>query len=606
MPTIKKSLSSPATLPIALYTSSQVYAIEQDWFADGYSSFALMQQAAWQMAQRIIDVDDIVQSQKSRRLSHENTHLTAQQYNRDKRAVIWAGRGNNGGDGWLIALYLQRAGWQVKVMTVGMVAIDKEENNDSNNSDETEQVSDALKAQRLALTAGCSYLRFEDQGFKDKEFDESDFPRADVYIDALFGIGLDRPPTGIYQQAITTFNRLTERDCALVVAVDVPSGLVASTGQVFERLAVRADITLCLVARKIGLHTKDGKDYAGEVLDIPLIPITSKPITSKSPAATLLQTAYALAPRQQNSYKGSYGHMLIIAGNRVDGSQGMGGAAILSASSAMATGAGKITVACHDAFHGALLTSLPDAMTIDLHDVKGVKTLIKDASVIAIGMGLGRDDKAKALFIAYLNAAIEADKAIVIDADGLYHLATLQSDEHELVKTLKAHSTQHKVYLTPHSGEAAMLLNKEISEIEEDRLTAIKQAADQYGGNWVLKGAGTLILEQNLHDKNNNKPKVYVCATGNAGMATAGMGDVLSGVCAGLLAQLDLADEARSLRQAVLVHGLAGDALLNQLTSDKAGVASGLSLRVGQRGMQAQDMPAAVRSVMEALIVPHR
>jgi NAD(P)H-hydrate repair Nnr-like enzyme with NAD(P)H-hydrate dehydratase domain len=151
-----------------------------------------------------------------------------------------------------------------------------------------------------------------------------------------------------------------------------------------------------------------------------------------------------------------------------------------------------------------------------------------------------------------------------------------------------------------------MLLNKEISEIEEDRLTAIKQAADQYGGNWVLKGAGTLILEQNLHDKNNNKPKVYVCATGNAGMATAGMGDVLSGVCAGLLAQLDLADEARSLRQAVLVHGLAGDALLNQLTSDKASVASGLSLRVGQRGMQAQDMPAAVRSVMEALIVPHR
>ena len=113
-------------------------------------------------------------------------------------------------------------------------------------------------------------------------------------------------------------------------------------------------------------------DHSGKVIDIPLIPY---PINGKifMPVATLITTAYGLSPRRQNSYKGSYGHVLIIGGNRIDGSQGMGGAAILSASSSMAAGAGKITVACHEAFHSALLTSLPDAMTINLHDVDGVQ-----------------------------------------------------------------------------------------------------------------------------------------------------------------------------------------------------------------------------------------
>lgn len=164
MSNIKESLSSFATMPIALYNSQQVYAMEQEWFAKGYSSFALMQQAAWQMAQRIIDIEDSKQSQKNRRLSHSNAHLATQQYKRDRHAFIWVGQGNNGGDGWLIALYLQQAGWQVKVMTVGMTAIDKDDNDNAKNSEkETEQISDARKAKRLAITAGCSYLRFEDR-----------------------------------------------------------------------------------------------------------------------------------------------------------------------------------------------------------------------------------------------------------------------------------------------------------------------------------------------------------------------------------------------------------------------------------------------------------
>ena len=240
------------------------------------------------------------------------------------------------------------------------------------------------------------------------------------------------------------------------------------------------------------------------------------------------------------------------------------------------------------------MTSLPDAMTISLHDADGVKALIKQASVVAIGMGLGRDKKAKTLFIDYIQTAIAEKKPIVIDADGLYHLASLQTERHELIEALRTHSIDYQVCLTPHSGEAARLLSVEIGEIETDRLKAIKQCAAVYSGNWVLKGAGSLVLAQE-----GSKEQVYVCGVGNAGMATAGMGDVLSGVIAGLLAQQDLAVTARHVSQAVLIHGFAGDVLVSQKNDyyDKG------QLLIGQRGLQAQDMPAAIRYVMQSMMV---
>ncbi|ALF59254.1 bifunctional ADP-dependent NAD(P)H-hydrate dehydratase/NAD(P)H-hydrate epimerase [Psychrobacter urativorans] len=580
------------TKPVALYSSQQVYAMEQEWFAQGYDSFALMQQAAWQMTQHIINI----YYQKQSCIANG---VACRHDDRQPRVSIWVGSGNNGGDGWLIAHYLQQAGWQVQVITVGIENI---ENSNAFADMDSAVVSDAIKAQRMAVAAYCSYQRFEDSEFV-LHNQENRLMQADVYVDALFGIGLDRALTSIYKQAIQSFNQVVKSSHtlskhALVIAVDIPSGLVASTGQVFEQVAIQADVTLCLIARKFGLHTKDGMDYAGEVLDIPLIPYTKI-----KPVALLLNRAHGLSVRRQNSYKGSYGHVLIIGGNRIDGSQGMGGAAILASASAMATGAGKMTVACHQAFHGALLTSLPDAMTIDLHDQKGVKHLIKEASVIAIGMGFGRDETAKVLFIDYMQAAMTEGKSIVIDADGLYHLASLQIDKHSVVGQLREYSTKHKVCLTPHSGEAARLLDKSVAEVEMDRLAAIKQCADIYGGSWVLKGAGSLILEQVLEptlEQELEERHVYVCGVGNAGMATAGMGDVLSGVTAGLLAQQDLADDQRSLRQAVLIHGLAGDVLVHQQSCPSN---KNVSLFIGERGLQAQDMPAAIRHVMHLITI---
>ena len=589
---LTNNLLMPNSLPIALYCSEQIYAIEQAWFAQGYDSFALMQQAAWQMTQQVIQLA----AQNKQRLPATSIKGDKIHIHTDNKlsASIWVGQGNNGGDGWLIAYYLQQLGWQVHITTVG---IDKvEDSKSSNHTQDTassfNKVPDAIKAQRLALAAACPYQRFEDSVYNKNNSSQnqasmtmlSNIPVADIYIDAIFGIGLDRVPKGVHKQAMTSFNNASEQAQALVVAVDIPSGLVASTGQVFEHLAIQADVTLCLIARKLGLHTKDGMDYAGKVFDLPLIPYT--PI---APAATLLKGARAMSARRQNSYKGSYGHVLVIGGNQIDGSQGMGGAAILAASSAMATGAGKITVACHDAFHAALLTSLPDAMTIDLHDKDGVNTLIKDASVIAIGMGLGRDELAKSLFITYVQTAMQRGCAMVIDADGLYHLATLQTDKHKFVAQLRKYSADHQVCFTPHSGEAAKLLEQNITTIEADRRAAIKLCADIYGGDWVLKGAGSLVSEQG---------QLYVCAIGNPGMASAGMGDVLSGISAGLLAQQDLASEQRSLRQAVLIHGMAGDTLVHSTLRDTNDHAS---LLIGQRGLQAQDMPAAIRHIIQSI-----
>ena len=587
--------------PIALYSSKQLYAMEQAWFDEGHDSFGLMKQAAWQMTKHIEQLYEkkylTRQSLASVNFSHHNHN-----HNHQYRVSIWVGKGNNGGDGWLIAYYLKQAGWQVQVVTVGFensefdnsdsdeVSFDKSDT--SKNSNSKSSVTDAQKALQVALSAHCSYERFEDI----KSDSIATTLQADVYIDALFGIGLDRAPDGIYKQAIETFNKLTEQNNGLAIAVDIPSGVVAATGEVFDRIAIQADATLCLIARKFGLHTKDGLDYSGQVTDIPLIPYQVGNIEFE-PVAKFITTAHALSPRRQNSYKGSYGHVLVIGGNRIDGSQGMGGAAILSASSSMAAGAGKITVACHEAFHSALITSLPDAMTINLHDTQGVQQLIKAASVVAIGMGLGRDEDAKSLFINYMQAAMAAKKPIVIDADGLYHLASLQLENHKLVTQLREYSADNEVRLTPHSGEAAKLLNKKIHEIESDRLSAIKLCAQTYGGNWVLKGAGSLVLEGGL-----DREQVYVCGVGNAGMATAGMGDVLSGVIAGLLAQQDLESEMHSLHQAVIIHGLAGDILVNQMNQYNSDKGDHGHLLIGQRGLQAQDMPVAIRHVMQLMV----
>lgn len=538
-------------MDVPLYTPRQVYATEKTWFDNGNQSYGLMQQAAWQIAQFI----------------HKN-HTSSPNLN----TWVWVGSGNNGGDGWLVASYLHQLGADVTVVDVAQAAT----------PDSKSAKQDALKQDITVLSLselGFSKLDFSDSGISELHLSDQGnntaYLKADVFVDALFGIGLDRAPKKDYAKAISYINQTKsfKGESLSVVSVDVPSGLVASTGEVFEGCAIKADVTVCLVARKLGLHIKDGVDYVGQVVDVPLIPS----VLSENPVAWLQYCANPMPKRENNSYKGSFGHALIIGGNRVDGSQGMGGAAILSASTALATGVGKLTVACHDAFHGSLITSLPNAMSIDLHDSEGVKSLINQCNTVAMGMGLGRDQKSFELFSDYLQAVIDAEVDLIIDADGLYHLATIAKQNPDLTNELINHAKDHEVWYTPHSGEAARLLDVETKEVESDRMKSIKQLVNKYKGNWLLKGAGSIVMENGT---------CYVCAAGNPGMATAGMGDVLSGLAAGLLAQSSLPKICRSLRQTVMVHALAGDALEEE---------------VGIWALQSSDMPSAVGDVMKKL-----
>lgn len=531
--------------PIALFTPKQVYAMEKIWFEKGNIGYSLMQQAAWQIAhwvnQNIVARAYLQLDEKGRPYIAENTALTA---------CVWVGSGNNGGDGWLVAYYLKQMGAKVSVIEVAQASTD-----------------DAKSAKNQAIQSGITVYPFSEGQYQSVVAD------ADLYIDALFGIGLDRIPTQAYAKAIMAINerKRYQADRLNVLSIDIPSGLVASTGQVFEGCAVKADVTLCLVARKLGLHIKDAADYCGQIIDIPLIPSA----LNQSPVAWLQYQATPLVQRENNTHKGSFGHALIIGGNQVDGSQGMGGATILSATTAFATGVGKLTVACHTAFHSSLIGSVPNAMSLDLHNIQAVKALIEQSDTIAIGMGLGRDELSLRLFSEYLQHSLELDKDLIIDADGLYHLATLADETPQLIEQLIAHAKLNEVWYTPHSGEAARLLNTKASEVEADRLAALSSLQNKYHGSWLLKGAGSMVM---------SNQQVYVCGAGNPGMATAGMGDVLSGLAAGLLAQSTLAKSTRSLQQAVMLHAMAGDKL--QHTK-------------GAWAVQASDMPEKVGEIFK-------
>lgn len=570
----------------ALYTAPQVYQIEQNWFNQGNPSFGLMQQASWQMATWInsnimsqyakcdeVKYDEQGQINNKSPLATLVTllNLANKPLKPAKSACVWVGSGNNGGDGWLVAYYLQQFGWQVTVIEVAKAS-----------------TADSQKAKQMALDAGCSVIK----GIDDAQVFSAE--AHDVHIDALFGIGLDRQPTGDYANAIELFNQVTASVGKLAIAIDVPSGLVASTGKVFAGVAITADITLCLLAQKLGLFTKDGKDYAGQVVYLPLIPLNDKLphglsdklpdelVDNRSdtshqdtkPIAHRLTAPYPMPARQANSHKGSFGHVLVVGGNQTQTAQGMGGASILSATSAFAVGVGKVSVACHLDYHGALLSRLPNAMSVDLHNIETVCALMQSVDVVAIGMGLGRESSSQALFVRYLQQAMQANCQLIIDADGLYHLASLVTENTQLIEKLQAYGKTHFVAYTPHTGEMAGLLNTSAKLVEADRVLAVKQATIKFGGRWLLKGAGNIVSEQG---------QMYVCDVGNAGMATAGMGDVLAGVIAGLQAQSSLTDKQKSLSQAVLIHGTAGDILAK---------------KVGQYGVQAAEMGKAVEQVI--------
>lgn len=543
----------------ALYSPKQIYDIEKNWFSNN-DSFALMQQAAWQLAH-------IIKQESSNQKGsppQKSNHLQKSSHPQ-KSVLVVAGAGNNGGDAWLVAHYVNKLcpHWSITVVQVAAPSTV-----DSQTAKHLYQSNCANAAKYLTLTA---FLQpFYELGLS---------YQYDVVIDGLLGIGLDGKPSADYQTIINWINQYRKQsDFCQVISIDVPSGLNAATGEVYDDTAIKADKTLCLIGRKVGLHMGDSKDYVGSVIDVPLLPIEQSGIL-------LHCTLPNLPQRQQVSHKGTYGHVLIIGGNRLQDGHGMAGAAILAASAALSSGAGKVTVACHGDFHPAIVTALPNAMTADLNNIASVIELINAVDVVAIGMGLGRDKATLELFNQYLIAIQQSEKLCVIDADGLYHLADWAGTSDGLNAPIQPRLGQsnQRFYLTPHSAEAGRLLNQPYADIDRDKISAIRALAHQYGGNWLIKGAQTIVLEgASLERDSFERDCIDICGLGNAGMATAGMGDCLAGLMAGLLGQAIAAPMLTS----VLIHAKAGDTLAEKM---------------GEYALQANHMASAIGDIIHQI-----
>ena len=438
-----------------------------------------------------------------------------------RHVLVVCGPGNNGGDGYVVAHGLREAGWTVDLVALGEPGDEK---------------ADAARARQVWLASGGAVGVLE----------EMSVDGYDLIVDALLGTGLQRPLRTEMQVAVQQINASR----AAVIAVDIPSGLNAETGLPMGG-SVIARQTVSFVGWKPGLFIGQGADYCGQlVLDDLDIPVTV--YRGVTPVAMLLDPSelqQKLRPRKRVCHKGEFGHVLVVGGD-----SGLSGAVRMSAEAASRTGAGLVSIATHPAHAALIAAACPVLMSHGVERSRGVLPLIDRASVIVVGPGLGNSAWSQACW----DEVMQAGQPLVVDADGLNHLSRNARHRDDWV-------------LTPHPGEAARLLGATSSEIQSDRISAVLDLRARYGGVVVLKGARTLIA---------GPSGVFVCELGNSGMATAGMGDVLSGVIAGLLAQSLPLEVATRL--GVYVHARAGD----------------LAAGSQPRGLQATDLMPRIREVV--------
>ncbi|WP_017365873.1 bifunctional ADP-dependent NAD(P)H-hydrate dehydratase/NAD(P)H-hydrate epimerase [Methylococcus capsulatus] len=435
-----------------------------------------------------------------------------------KTLSVVCGPGNNGGDGYVIARLALAAGFDVRAYPVGPV-------------------------ERLRGDGAAAFAEYRNADGPLLNFIPPGFEGAEILVDALLGTGLDRDVTDEYAAVIDAVNDFPGK----VVAVDIPSGLNADTGAVMGK-AVRADLTVSFIGLKQGLFTGAGPAHCGEIVfdDLDTPPEIR---LAQTPSSRLLRSNdFTLPPRRRDAHKGHYGHVLVIGGEC-----GYSGAARMAAEAAARTGAGLVSIATRTSHAPLLNVGRPELMVHGAESGGELGPLLQRASVLALGPGLGQGEWAKALF----DAALDCGKPAVIDADALNLLAKLPR------------RCDHWI-LTPHPGEAARLLGVAVADVQRDRFAAVSALQRRYGGVAVLKGAGTLIAGP------DGVP--HVARWGNPGMASGGMGDVLTGVIAGLRAQHVPPFESACL--GVRIHGQAGD----------------LAASAGERGLLAGDLIDALRA----------
>jgi len=447
-----------------------------------------------------------------------------------KRAVVLCGKGNNGGDGFVVARYLQEAGVGCDTCLVGT-------------------------ASDLRGDAAANHLVFTRLGYSVREIQNlealPDLRHADFIVEALLGTGVRGPLQGLMAQIVTRINESGRP----VVAIDLPTGMNADTGEVAGP-CVRANLTVTIGCCKQGLLFTPGREYAGEVVaaEIGFPEIAFRQVVAEKSArlATFLLTREVLSnwiPRRPaNAFKNRVGQILVIAGSR-----GFGGAARLTAVSTLRAGAGLVVLAAPESLLPQLEAATAEVIKLPLPEENGIisaaaieplQARTQWAEVIAIGPGLGLAEGAQRIVKHVL---AEFAGTIVLDADALSNLIGQQ----EAIRRAAG-----KLILTPHPGELSRLTGANKAAIASNPVAVARQTAEELGQVLVLKGAPTVVASPT--------GEVFINSTGNAGMATGGSGDVLTGIIAGLAGQG--LDPLRAALLGVYLHGMAGD-----LARDKLG-----------------------------------
>lgn len=466
----------PSSWPLSLHDAAQVRALDARLMAAGTPGAVLMQraaQAAWRALRR--------------------------RWPQVRKLCVLAGPGNNGGDGYLLAVLARRAGWDVQVYSLADPA-------------------------RLRDAAAQAYAEACAQGVQVQPW-HAEAVLDGLLVDAMLGTGLAGELREPYASAVARINA-SGLPC---LALDIPSGLCADTGRLWGA-AVRADLTVTFIALKLGLFTGAGPDQVGELCFADLQ--ADAALCAAAPAMAQRLTAgnlQRLPARPRTAHKGACGRLLVVGGER-----GYGGAALLAAQSGLRGGAGMVSLATREEHVAGALARCPELMVRGLLSSGQLLALLPGHDVLVVGPGLGQGAWGRSL----LTAAAQFEGAQVWDADALNLLAAGRVQ-------IRAGAV-----LTPHPGEAARLLGCSLAEVQDDRPAAALRLAQRYQAVVVLKGAGSLVTDGHT---------LRLCEHGHPAMAGPGLGDVLAGLIGALLAQGLAALPASEL--AVWLHARAGERL---------------------------------------------
>jgi len=457
------------------------------------------------------------------------------------RVVVVAGKGNNGGDGLVVARHLFNQGLDIKVMLIG----------------KTEEVrGDAALNLQIAQKIGVPIAEVCDELTWKKH--RKLLKETPIIVDALFGTGLSSPLQGLYAEVVEEINR----SGAFVVSVDLPSGLSSDTFEIIGP-CVRADLTVTLAAPKIAHLFPPAEELVGELLvaDISIPPFLMSDKALKLELVEMELLSPYFQPRPRDTHKGTYGHLLILAG-----SFGKTGAAALAGKAALKMGAGLVTVATAESCLPQVARVMPELMTEPLPETPArtvsekalprVLELLKGKDALLIGPGLSTDPSTARMVLSLLDKLKNSPIPVIIDADGLNILAAKPGSLKSLPK---------KTVLTPHPGEFSRLRGVSTQEALKNRLQLAPEFALNHKLYLVFKGYRTLVVSPD--------GRVMINPTGNPGMATGGAGDVLSGLIASEVMQVE--GLLQAVVNAVFVHGLSGD-LAAERTGEKSLTASDL------------------------------